>query len=182
MAKISRIGKKPITIPEGVNVSIQGKLIVVSGPKGELSMSLPPGVSVETNGGYVRVAGGSGSSPNHGKARAQISNLINGAAVGWTKVLEIVGTGFRASTDSETLTLNLGFSHPVVVQAPEGINFSVAQNKVTVSGVDKQLVGQVAQNIRQFKPPEPYKGKGIKYEGEFIRKKAGKAAKGATAA
>lgn len=180
MAKISRIGKKPIAIPERVNVSIQGKLIVVSGPKGELSMNLPPGVSVETGGGYVRVAGG--SSPNHGKVRAQVSNMIDGAAVGWTKILEIVGTGFRASTDSQTLTLNLGFSHPVVVQAPEGITFSVAQNKVTVSGVDKQLVGQVAQNIRQFRKPEPYKGKGIKYEGEFIRKKAGKAAKGATTA
>lgn len=178
----SRIGRKPVLVPDGVSVNLSDSMVTVRGPKGELSMKVPQGISIEIQDCEVSVLAKRGKPREHGRTRAQLANLVEGITQGWVKTLEIVGTGFRASTDGKILTLNLGFSHPVVVEAPKGITFSVTQNKVTVAGVDKQLVGQVAGNIRQFRVPEPYKGKGIKYEGEFIRKKAGKAAKGTTAA
>lgn len=181
MATTSRIGKKPVNVPEGVKVETRVSKIVVTGPKGELSMKLPDEVTLDIKDGIIRIATKKGASREHGRTRAELFNLVNGVTEGWTKTLEIVGTGYRASTDGKVLTLNLGFSHQVIINAPEGITFTVTQNKVAISGSDKQIVGQTAANIRQFRSPEPYKGKGIKYEGEFIRKKAGKAAKSAGA-
>ncbi|MBI3290284.1 50S ribosomal protein L6 [Candidatus Microgenomates bacterium] len=186
----SRIGKKSVQIPEGVSVEVAESAVTVRGPKGELSIKLPNNVFVQTKDGVAQVSAQGGKSREHkqslsfagaqlGRTRAELANLISGVTEGWAKTLEIIGTGYRASTDGKMLTLNLGFSHQVIINAPEGINFAVAQNKITITGTDKQVVGQVAANIRQFRSPEPYKGKGIKYEGEFIRKKAGKAAKSA---
>ena len=176
----SRIGRKGIQIPDGVSVGISGSVVKVKGPKGELTMSIPSGIAVQLQDSSVMVLAKNGKSRDHGKTRAQLANLIMGVTQGWTKTLEIVGTGYRASTDGKILTLNLGFSHQVTIHAPDGIDFTVTQSKIIIEGTSKQVVGQTAANIRQFRPPEPYKGKGIKYEGEFIRKKAGKAAKGAT--
>lgn len=178
----SRIGRKSVQIPDRVSIDVSGSTIIVRGPKGDLSMKAPQGITIELQDSSAFVVAKKGRPREHGRARAELANLISGVTEGWSKTLEIVGTGYRAQTDGKTLTLNLGFSHQIVVEAPEGIDFTVAQNKVTITGTDKQLVGQVAANIRQFRSPEPYKGKGIKYEGEFIRKKAGKAAKGAAGA
>jgi len=176
---MSRIGKKPILIPENVEIKIEGQKVIVKGPKGELMKEIPSGIKVELKDKEIIV------SPQvqikkiaqlWGLTRALIFNLIKGVTEGYEKKLEIEGIGYKALVQGNKLILNLGFSHPVEIEAPEGIKFQVEKNIITVSGSDKELVGQVAANIRAKKKPEPYKGKGIKYFGEIIRRKAGKKA------
>lgn len=178
---MSRVGNAPILIPAGVTVEKADGQIVVSGAKGQLETKLDPIIDVEIKDGQVIVSRkneGKFTKSMHGLTRALISNMVEGVEKGWSKNLELVGVGFRAQIDGSKLTLTIGFSHPVYVQAPEGIHFEVSDNtKITVSGIDKQLVGEAAAKIRAIKPPEPYKGKGIRYEGEYIRRKAGKAGK-----
>lgn len=177
---MSRIGKKPISIPELVTVTVTGDRIQVAGPKGSLTIVFPSSVEVKIENNQIIVF--SKLSNMWGLVRSLINNMVTGVSTGWTKTLELSGTGFRASTTGSELNLALGFSHPVVVKAPDGIKFVVAENKITVVGIDRGLVGQVADQIRKLKPADPYKAKGFKYEGEIIVKKAGKAAKaGATA-
>lgn len=178
---MSRIGNSPITIPEGVTMQKNGNNIVVNGPKGSLSMEVNPEVKVEKENNQIIVKRKNDEKrirALHGLTRSLIANMISGITNGWSKNLELVGVGFRAQTDGSKLTLNIGFSHPVEILALEGINFEVKDNtNILVSGIDKALVGQVAANIRKIKPPDVYKGKGIRYVGEYIRKKVGKAAK-----
>jgi large subunit ribosomal protein L6 len=181
----SRIGKKPIVIPAGVQVTRDGSAIRVKGPKGELSFSIAYGVEVEVNPKEIVVTqagGGKQALALHGTTRAVLANMVSGVTTGFSKALEIVGTGYRALQSGKKLTLQLGFSHPIEFDPPAGISIVVeSPTRLTVNGHDKQLVGQVAADIREFRPPEPYKGKGIKYAGEYIRRKAGKAAGGKSA-
>lgn len=177
---MSRIGNAIISIPKEATVTVNGADVVVRGPKGELSMKVPSGVTVSQKDGNIvvtRKGDEKAMKSLHGYVRAELNNSILGVTKGWSRVLELAGVGYRASLTGTDLTLNLGFSHPVVVKPPAGITFASAEGKITVSGTDKQMVGQVAAKIRELKKPEPYKGKGIKYQGEHIRKKAGKAAK-----
>lgn len=180
---MSRIGKKPVVIPEKVEVKIEGNLLRVKGPKGELSLSIPPELIAEKTEKQlelriVKEEGRAGAL--HGLFRALTSNLMTGVTTGYTKRLELFGVGYRAALSGKDLQLQLGFSHPVLVHPPEGISFTVeGQNKVVVGGIDKQKVGQIAAEIRSIRPVEPYKGKGVRYEGEQFLKKAGKAAKAA---
>lgn len=182
---MSRIGKKPVKIAEGAQVIIDGKVVSVTGPKGTLSESFRPEVKISVADGQVlveRVAETPKAKAMHGLYRSLIENMMQGVTTGWNKGLEIVGVGYRASLEGTTLVLNVGFSHSVKVPAPEGITFEVAENmKINVKGINKQLVGETAAQIRRVKPPEPYKGKGIRYIGEVVRRKAGKAAKAAGA-
>ena len=182
---MSRIGNEPITIPSGVEVNITGNHIEVKGSKGVLSLDFDTKLKVEVSENQIVVKTKKDDKTSrslHGLTRSLISNLVVGVTDGWTKNLELVGVGYRAQGGGDTLTLNVGYSHPVVVNAPEGISFTVADNtKLSVSGIDKTLVGQVAANIRKAKPPEVYKGKGIRYQGEYIRRKPGKAGKAAGA-
>ena len=175
---MSRVGKRPVPIPAGVTVAIDDEVVRVKGPKGELSMHILTGTAVVIEGGEARVSAEKiRRNPAFGTMRAQIANMVTGVTAGFSKVLEIVGTGYRATLDGKNLVLQVGYSHPVVVPPPDGITFKVeSPTRLVVSGFDKALVGQVAANIREVRPPEPYKGKGIKYEGEYIRRKAGKAA------
>ena len=175
---MSRVGKVPVTIPTGVTVAVEDDVVRVKGPKGELFMHVLAGTVVTIESGEARVTSERiRRNPAFGTMRAQIANMVAGVTAGFSKVLEIVGTGYRASMDGKNLVLQVGYSHPVVVQPPEGITFKVeSPTRLVVSGFDKALVGQIAANIRDVRPPEPYKGKGIKYEGEYIRRKAGKAA------
>jgi large subunit ribosomal protein L6 len=174
----SRIGKKPIVIPSGVKVTRDGVAIKVQGPKGELSFSPAYGVEVEVGPQEVIVTqagGGKQALALHGTTRAILANMVAGVTTGFSKSLEIVGTGYRALQAGKRLTLQLGYSHPIEFDPPEGITIVVeSPTKLSVNGFDKQLVGQVAADIRDFRPPEPYKGKGIKYSDEVIRRKAGK--------
>ena len=178
---MSRIGELPVQIPNGVTVQKTEEKIVVNGPKGTLEFNLQFGVSIEVNDTLVLVKRKNDQKKNmalHGLFRSQIANMVVGVTNGWSKNLELVGVGFRAQGGGDKITLNVGFSHPVEVQAPAGILFEVKDNtKITVSGIDKYLVGQIAANVRKIKPPDVYKGKGIRYEGEYIRRKAGKAGK-----
>ncbi|MBI4058965.1 50S ribosomal protein L6 [Candidatus Microgenomates bacterium] len=176
---MSKIGKKPILIPEGVKLDIAGSVVTVVGPKGEEKVSMTSGVELSLTDNIATVKTEGEDMINFGRIRSEIANAVYGVNSGWEKNLEIVGTGYRAATDGKKLTLSLGFSHPVEIVAPEGISFAVAQSKIKVAGVNKYLVGQVAAKIRDVRPPDSYKGKGIRYEGEIVRKKAGKAAKGA---
>jgi large subunit ribosomal protein L6 len=178
---MSRIGRLPITVPSGLEVSLEGRDIRVKGSKGELSRTLAEGITVEIEDGTITV-----NRPNderesrslHGLTRSLINNMIIGVTEGFTKKLEIVGTGYRVQAKGNDLEFALGYSHPVPVKAPEGITFTVeGANKLAVSGIDKQQVGEVAANIRKLRKPDPYKGKGVRYEGEQIRRKAGKAGK-----
>ncbi|WP_300343372.1 50S ribosomal protein L6 [Nesterenkonia sp.] len=178
---MSRIGRLPITVPSGVEVTLDGREIRVKGSKGELSRTIAEGISVEIEDGTITV-----TRPNdereyrslHGLTRSLINNMIIGVTEGFTKKLEIVGTGYRVQAKGNDLEFALGYSHPVPVKAPEGITFTVeGANKLAVSGIDKQQVGEVAANIRKLRKPDPYKGKGVRYEGEQIRRKAGKAGK-----
>jgi large subunit ribosomal protein L6 len=181
----SRVGKKPILIPSGVAVSRDGRVIRVKGPKGEMLFPLGHGVEVTVDPKEVvveQVGGGKQALAMHGTTRAILANMVHGVTQGFTKTLEITGTGYRAQMAGKKLTLQLGFSHPIEYEAPAGITITVeSPTKLHVSGHDKGLVGQVAANIRGYRPPEPYKGKGIKYAGEYVRRKAGKAAGGKTA-
>ncbi len=178
---MSRIGRLPIDIPAGVTVTISGQNVAVKGPKGELSLVIasPIEAKVEENQVLVtRPDDERASRSLHGLTRTLIANNIIGVTAGYSKGLEIVGTGYRVAQKGNSLEFALGFSHPVTVDAPEGIVFSVEGNtKITVAGIDKQAVGEVAANIRKIKKPEPYKGKGIRYAGEVVRRKAGKAGK-----
>lgn len=179
---MSRIGKKPIEVPKGVTVTIApGNLVTVKGPKGTLSRQLPPEMTITQEDGVVRVVRPSDEKRHkalHGLTRSLLNNMVVGVSTGFQKVLEINGVGYRAQKTGRDLTMSLGFSHPVVVKAPEGIELNVGErNTIIVAGADKQLVGEVAANIRRLRPPEPYKGKGIKYADEVIRRKAGKAGK-----
>ena len=175
---MSRVGKKPVPIPSGVTVAIVDGSVQVKGPKGELAHPVLPGTTVTIEGGEARVTAEKITrNPMFGTMRAQIANMVTGVTTGFSKTLEIVGTGYRAQMDGKKLVMQLGFSHPVLFEPPAGITIKTeSPTRVNVSGFDKYLVGQVAANIRGFRPPEPYKGKGVKYEGEYIRRKAGKAA------
>lgn len=176
---MSRIGNKPITIEPGVTVTASEAGYTVVGPKGQLMVNAINGIKVEINGNVIEIktSNNDGTSNLIGLGRTLISNAIIGVSRGWTKSLELVGVGFRAANQGNDLVLNVGFSHPVTIPAPKGITFTIVENKITVSGVDRYVVGEVAASVKRVKPPEPYKGKGIRYEGEVIRKKLGKAAK-----
>lgn len=177
---MSRIGKLPISIPEGVNISLDGQKIMVSGPKGSLERDLPKNISVEIKEGKLKVLTKDGRNQTralHGTIRSHLANMVKGVTQGWSKALEVVGTGFRAETDGKVLSLNVGYSHPVKIDAPKGITFQVNKLDIIVEGIDKELVGLVASRIRRIRPPEPYKGKGIRYKDEVVRRKPGKAAK-----
>ncbi len=175
---MSRVGKKPVPIPSGVTVAVNDGRVMVKGPKAELSHVVLTGTTVTIEGTEVKVSAEKITrNPAFGTMRAQIANMVMGVTAGFSKTLEIVGTGYRAQMDGKKLVLQLGFSHPVEFHPPTGISIKVeTPTRLTVSGADKALVGQVAADIRGFRPPEPYKGKGVKYEGEYIRRKAGKAA------
>lgn len=175
---MSRMGKRPVAIPAGVTVTVDETTVKVKGPKAELSHPILPGTYVKVEGAEVQVTADKITrNPMFGTMRAQVANMVQGVSAGFSKNLEIVGTGYRAQMEGQKLVLQLGFSHPVHFDSPAGITISVASpTKLTISGASKYMVGQVAAIIRGFRPPEPYKGKGVKYEGEFIRRKAGKAA------
>lgn len=181
---MSRIGRKPITLPNGVQVDIQASTVKVKGPKGELSHSFSPDVSVALDNGEVVVKRSSDARQVralHGTTRALVNNMITGVSTGFTKALQVEGVGYRAEMKGKQLVMALGYSHPVTVDPPAGIAFSVDEKTriITIAGIDKELVGQVTANIRQWRPPEPYKGKGLRYLGEVVRRKAGKAGKAA---
>lgn len=175
---MSRIGKRPVVIPSGVSVSVADDVVKVKGPKAELTHHVLTGTTVTVEGGEVRVTSEKLTrNPAFGTMRAQIQNMVTGVTAGFSKTLEIVGTGYRAQSDGKKLVLQLGFSHNIEFLPPDGISIKVENpTRLTISGANKALVGQVAADIRGFRPPEPYKGKGVKYEGEYIRRKAGKAA------
>jgi len=178
---MSRIGKLPVAIPEGVKVTIEGHKITAVGPLGTESLELRPEINVAQEENSIVITRANDDRKVralHGLSRTLVSNLVNGVKTGFEKRLEINGVGYRAAMQGKDLNLALGYSHPVIVEAPEGIKIEVEANtKIKVSGANKQLVGDIAAEIRSKRPPEVYKGKGIKYEGEFIRRKAGKAGK-----
>jgi large subunit ribosomal protein L6 len=179
---MSRIGVKPIPVPAAVKVNVEsGNAVSVKGPKGELSATFAPMLSISQDGEILTVV-----RPNddrevkalHGLTRSLLNNMVVGVTTGFTKVLEIQGVGYRAAMEGKTLVLNVGYSHPVKLTPPDGITFAVeGTNRVSVSGIDKQVVGEEAARIRGTRPPEPYKGKGIRYQGEYVRRKAGKTGK-----
>ena len=178
---MSRIGKQPIPVPSGVEVKIDGQTLTVKGPKGELVQTFSDVISIELEDGIIVVSRPDESRTArslHGLTRTLVANMVTGVSQGFSKNLEIVGVGYRAAMKGKDIELQLGFSHPVLVVAEPGITFEVpAPTKITVSGIDKQRVGQVAADIRKWRKPEPYKGKGVRYEGEYVRRKLGKAAK-----
>jgi large subunit ribosomal protein L6 len=175
---LSRIGKLPVTVPDGIQVELQGSTLVVKGPKGELRHDVHPDMKVIVEAGTVRVERPTDNRYHralHGLTRSLIQNMVVGLKTGFERKLEIIGVGFRAEIRSKTLVMQLGFSHPIHFIPPDGIVIEApTPNHVVVKGFDKHLVGQVATKIRSFRPPESYKGKGIRFEGEYVRKKAGK--------
>src|ERR687887_779420 len=177
---MSRIGKKPIPVPSGVTVSIEPELVRVHGPRGELQERIPRDIAVEQEGEELLVKRPSDRGEHralHGLTRSLVANMVEGVTNGFEKRLEIQGVGYRAQLQGRKLVLSLGYSHPVEVEAPEGIDFEVpAPTQIVVRGISKQAVGEVAANIRKRRPPEPYKGKGIRYEGEYVARKVGKRA------
>jgi len=178
---MSKIGKKPVEIKEGVTVSIENNRITAVGSKGTLFFDIPKGIDVKIVDNKVIVSQKKADDPEtralFGLTRSIIANIITGASTGFEKKLELVGVGYRAQASGSSITLSLGFSHPVHFKAPEGVTFTVTDNVITIFGADKVLVGNTAAKIRAIRPPEPYKGKGIRYQGEKVRRKAGKAAK-----
>ena len=179
---MSRIGRAPVAIPAGVKVTQDGQQLLVEGPKGTLPITLPSEISVKITGGVLQVARGNEEQSMramHGLYRALIANMVQGVVAGFSKELEIMGVGYRAQVQGKQLSLSVGLSHPVVVAIPEGLTVETPKPTVLiVKGFDKHLVGQFAANLRRIAPPEPYKGKGIRYAGEVVRRKAGKAATG----
>jgi large subunit ribosomal protein L6 len=179
---MSRIGKKPVPVPKGVDVTLQGQTVRVKGPKGDMSFEVRPELKVKLEGGEVQVERPSDSAHHkalHGLTRTLIANMIAGVTTGFAKTLEIQGVGYKAEKKGggEQLTLSLGYSHPVIYKAPAGITLEAPNpTTIVVKGANKETVGQVAADIRSFRPPEPYKGKGIRYQGEQVRRKAGKTA------
>jgi large subunit ribosomal protein L6 len=178
---MSRIGKSPIPVPDGVDVAIAERLVTVNGPRGKLERTIPGAISIRQEGDTLLVERPDDERENralHGLVRSLVNNMVVGVKDGFVRELEVIGVGYRATLQGSTLDLALGFSHPVRVTAPDTITFEVpAPNRIVVRGVDKELVGQVAANIRALRPPEPYKGKGVRYLGEYVARKAGKAAK-----
>jgi large subunit ribosomal protein L6 len=177
---MSRVGKKPITLPDKVQVEIRGSEVTVKGPKGELSRSFHPDMDIALEDGILTVERPTDHRNHramHGLTRALLANMVSGVSEGFSKELEIVGTGYRAEMQGEKLVLYLGYSHPIEFVPPGGISFEVPRGgrAVTVQGIDKELVGEIAARIRRQRPPEPYKGKGVRYLGEYVRRKAGKA-------
>ena len=175
---MSRIGNQPIAIPNGVDITLDGHTLTVKGPKGTLSHKLPQSMQVEVTADEVKVTRPSDDKEHkslHGLTRSLINNMVIGVTEGYSKTLEIVGVGYRAAMKGKNLNLTLGFSHPVVMEPPAGIEFETPEpTKIIVKGADKEVVGQVAAEIRDWRKPEPYKGKGVRYEGEHVRRKAGK--------
>jgi large subunit ribosomal protein L6 len=178
---MSRIGRLPIPVPSGVSVALDGRAITVTGPRGTLSRTLHPDMSVEQEDGRLVVSRPSDAKPHkqlHGLTRTLVNNMVVGVTTGYRKGLEITGVGYRAALNGRKLTLNLGYSHPIEIDPPEGITFEVENpTRLAVVGIDKELVGQMAAKVRSTRKPEPYKGKGVRYAGEYIRRKAGKAGK-----
>lgn len=178
---MSRIGKLPVEIPAGVDIKIDGNHVNVKGPNGSLERSFSPLVNIKIEDGQVIVTRDSDEKnvrALHGTTRAVIQNMVTGTTEGFSKVLEIVGVGYKAEMNGNDMVINVGFSHSVDVKAPEGISFEVTEKNrvITIKGANKEVVGQVAADIRSLRPPEPYKGKGIRYQGEYVRRKAGKTA------
>ena len=175
---MSRIGKKPIALPKGVTVNIQGNVVAVQGPKGKLDTSLPRGIKIEQQDGHlVAIRENDSQAAVHGLARALVNNAVEGVTKGWTRELEIVGIGYRAEMKGKgTVVFNLGYSHPIEYPLPTGVEVAVdaKQTKLTISGIDRQKVGQVAAEMRALRPPDPYKNKGVRYAGERLKKKVGK--------
>jgi large subunit ribosomal protein L6 len=181
---VSRIGRRPVPLPKGVTASVAGNTVVVKGPKGELTHTIPGELAVKLEDGQVIVTRPSDDAKHrslHGLSRTLVANMVEGVTKGYVKSLDIVGVGYRAETKPFGVVLLVGYSHPVEVKAPAGVTITAAQPTVVkVSGSDKELVGRVAAEIRAVRPPEPYKGKGIRYTGEHVRRKAGKTGAGAT--
>jgi large subunit ribosomal protein L6 len=178
---VSRIGKQPITVPSSVKIEIDGRKVSVSGPRGQLSREVVPEVRLHLEDGRLAVTRPSDDPRDramHGLTRALLANMVQGVDAGFRKTLELVGVGYRAQMQGTKLVLALGFSHPVEIDPPAGISFTVEGPRVHVEGIDKEQVGQVAADIRKLRPPEPYLGKGIRYQGEIVRRKAGKSGKG----
>ena len=175
---MSRIGKKPIPIPQGVKVQVEGNTVAVQGPKGKLDTQLPPGIRMEQQDGrLVAIRENDSQSALHGLARALVNNAVEGVTKGWTRELEIVGIGYRAEAKGKgTVVFNLGYSHPIEYPLPSGIDVAIdpKQTKLSVTGIDRQKVGQVAAEMRGLRPPDPYKNKGVRYAGERLKKKVGK--------
>jgi large subunit ribosomal protein L6 len=178
---MSRIGRLPITVPAGVDVAIDGRLVTVTGPKGSLSRALHPDMTLSREDATLVVTRPTEQKMHrqlHGLTRTLVNNMVVGVTDGYRKGLEITGVGYRAALNGRKLTLNLGYSHPIEIDPPEGISFEVENpTRLAVVGIDKELVGQVAAQVRSTRKPEPYKGKGVRYSGEYIRRKAGKAGK-----
>jgi large subunit ribosomal protein L6 len=176
---MSRVGKKIIPIPSGVELKMKGRTVSAKGPKGELSVDVLPGIEVDIEAGQaqVRQTSTDRTAPAiHGLSRALVNNLVEGVSQGFSKSLEVIGTGYRAQVQGDKLVLTLGFSHPIEHKLPQGITAEVDGSKITILGIDKALVGQVAAEVRRYRPPEPYKGKGVRYIDEHVRRKAGKSA------
>jgi large subunit ribosomal protein L6 len=179
---MSRIGNMPIIIPKEVTITVTEQKVSLTGPKGQAEVVVPAGLKIEQKENVITVITDRHDKAGkslHGYLRAQIQNDVTGLTKGFTKTLEMVGVGYRAAVTGVNLVLNVGFSHSVTVEPPTGVTFKVEEGKILVSGANRQVVGQVAANIRAIRPPEPYKGKGIRLQGEYVRKKAGKAAKAA---
>ena len=178
---MSKLAKKPVAIKEGVSITFEGDIIKATGSKGNLIFQIPEGVAVKVDEGNLTVSLKDKNNvtlkPELGLTRAMIANMVKGVSIGFEEKLELSGVGYRAQVAGKDLTLSVGFSHPVKITATDGLSFTVAENIITVAGIDKEKVGNMAANIRKIRPPEPYKGKGIKYQGERIRRKVGKAAK-----
>ncbi|MDP1721901.1 MAG: 50S ribosomal protein L6 [Candidatus Gottesmanbacteria bacterium] len=177
---MSRIGKMPITLGDGASMNVSGSSVMVKGPKGERVLTIPVGLAVSVSGNQVsvtRLDEERDTRSLHGYFRAELHNAVVGATTLWTKTLELSGVGYRATMNGQSVVLTVGFSHPVTITPPPGITLSVTEGKIIVAGSDKHAVGQVAASVRAVKKPEPYKGKGIKYVGEYVRRKAGKSAK-----
>ncbi|HEV2339565.1 MAG TPA: 50S ribosomal protein L6 [Patescibacteria group bacterium] len=178
---MSKIGKIPVVIPQGVTAILADQIMRVSGPKGQLQFAIPKGITAKVADNLISISQEVKTQEEtkalYGLSRALLANMVKGVATGFEKRLELSGVGYRANANGQELTLSVGYSHPVKIQAPAGITFAVSENVIVVSGIDKALVGDVAAKVRAVRKPEPYKGKGIKYVGEHIRRKAGKAAK-----
>ena len=179
---MSRVGRLPIEVPAGVDIKIDGSYVKVKGPKGELEWTFSPDMTIKQEDGEIVIERPTDQPTHralHGTTRALINNMVVGVSKGFERILEIEGVGYRAEMDGKKLIINVGFSHPVIIEPPEGISFEVDMKvrQIKVLGYDKQSVGQVAADIRKLRPPEPYKGKGIRYQGEYVRRKPGKAGK-----
>jgi large subunit ribosomal protein L6 len=175
---MSRIGRKVLPLPKGVTLAQKEGSVSVKGPKGELTKAVPTGVSIKTEADKILVVRANDERQNrakHGLMRAHLANMVKGVTDGWTRELEINGVGYRAEVAGDTMTMALGYSHPVVFKLPKGVTAKVEKNKVTLASADRDLVGQIAAKLRELRPPEPYKGKGVKYAEEVIKKKVGKA-------